>query len=167
MIPLLAIAGARVGATVIQNLAENIGHKKNAEQVGAAQQGQFAEMLARASASPQVQQARFLHSEGIQDRADAATRLGDLAQQIAQAPEIRDITAGSTGAFDLKVNADGNVEVRTADGRVRTVALNGEQKTAALKAHQIIEATAGPAPLGNAPQGVMHVTPGGGVSVRL
>jgi hypothetical protein len=165
MIPLLAIAGARIGANILQNVAENVVTKKTAEPASAAQQAQFSELLARAAASRPVQEARFLRSEGIQDRADAEARLNEIAQQIAQAPEIREATAGSTAAFDLRVKSDGEIEVRTADGRIRTVALSEEGKALAAKVRRILEAM-GSAPQTNSTHGVLHITPGGGVSVR-
>lgn len=167
MIPLLAIAGARIGASVLQNVAENVMHKKEAApRADAAQQTQFAEVLARVAASPQVQQARFLRSEGIQDRADAEARLGEIAQQLAQSPGVREATAGSSRAFDLRVTANGDVEVRSADGRVRTLQLSGDDKALAVKARQILEAL-GSAPQAGSAHGVLHVTPGGPVAVRF
>jgi hypothetical protein len=179
--PLLAVRAASLGSDLLQAAARNIaGGSAKAEQKAAATPAEatrFSDMLAKVAASPKVQNARLLQTEGILDHADAEVRLGEIAQRIAaESPEAREALAGSGGAFKMRVLENGDVSLHTADGKVRNIRLCGGAKELAVKAHRILDAIDS-APAGSdaiskkgagerwAGRGVLHVMPGAGVSI--
>ena len=140
MYPLLAIAAAKIGSNIINNVAANVAdNAKATSESNAAKKAAFDQMMAKVAASPKAKNTDFLRGEGITSRADAESILHQISQKILQSPEVSAITGGGTGAIDLKFLPDGNVSVKTAEGTERVVSLEGNLKENSQKAHQIME----------------------------
>lgn len=156
MTPLLAITAGRVGAQVLQNVAENV-LAKPAPAAPATDGASFQDVLARVAASPSAQRVRLLAREGIASGADAEARLGEIAHALTADPQLASLLGRDGATFEMRVGRDGEIHVRTADGRSRTVRLDGENGDLALRAGRILEALAGE---GGKPA-TLRVTPGG------
>ena len=142
MFPLFGITAARVGMNIAGNLAENLATSRSAEskEVEKSSNTQFSEALSRAMHLPKFRELRFLKQEGVTDRAEARQRVGELAEQIAHAPEIRQATCGNSRDYEMRILKDGNVELRMPNGATRTVTLSGCEKELAVEAREILEA---------------------------
>jgi hypothetical protein len=166
MYPLLAIAAAKIGSNIINNVAANVAdNAKATSESNAAKKAAFDQMMAKVAASPKAKNTDFLRGEGITSRADAESILHQISQKILQTPEVSAITGGGTGAIDLKFLPDGNVSVKTADGTERVVSLEGNLKENSQKAHQIMEsvkvAFSQNTSSANKGPGHLHIVPGG------
>ena len=168
MYPLLAIAAAKLGSNLVNNVATNIADNAKAASdanTTTAKKAAFAEMMAKVAASPIAKNTDFLRGEGITSRADAESALHQISQKILQSPEVSAITGGGTGAIDLKFLPDGNVSVKTADGTDHIVSLEGNLKENSQKAHQIMEsvkvAFSQNTSSANKGPGHLHIVPGG------
>jgi len=104
----------------------------------AADAAAFQKMLLKVASSPSVQRASLLASEGINDSADAAQKMGGLASRILQDPAAQQAIDGAQGAVDIKLMSDGFVMLKMADGRQKTVRLQGDAREAAEKAATIL-----------------------------
>jgi hypothetical protein len=168
MYPLLAIAAAKLGSNLVNNVATNIADNAKAASdanTTAVKKAAFAEMMAKVAASPKAKTTEFLRGEGIASRADAELALHQISQKILQSTEVSAITGGGSGAFDLKFLSDGNVSVKTADGVEHSVSLDGKLKETSQKAHQIMESVNVAFPQNSSgmdnDQGHLHIVPGG------
>ena len=166
MYPLLAIAAAKLGSNIINNVAANVAdNAKATSESNAAKKAAFDQMMAKVAASPKAKNTDFLRGEGIASRADAELALHQISQKILQSPEVSAITGGGSGAFDLKFLSDGNVSVKTADGVEHSVSLDGKLKETSQKAHQIMESVNVAFPQNSSgmdnDQGHLHIVPGG------
>ena len=172
MYPLLAIAAAKLGSNLVNNVATNIADNAKAASdanTTTAKKAAFAEMMAKVAASPIAKNTDFLRGEGIASRADAELALHQISQKILQSPEVSAITGGGTGAIDLKFLPDGNVSVKTADGTDHVVSMEGNLKENSQKAHQIMEsvkvAFSQNTSSANKCPGHLHIVPGGRASL--
>ncbi len=168
MYPLLAIAAAKLGSNLVNNVATNIADNAKAASdanTTAAKKAAFAEMMAKVASSPIAKNTDFLRGEGITSRADAESTLHQISQKILQSTEVSAITGGGSGAFDLKFLSDGNVSVKTADGVEHSVSLDGTLKGTSQKAHQIMESVNVAFPQNSSgmdnDQWHLHIVPGG------
>ena len=166
MYPLLAIAAAKLGSNIINNVAANVAdNAKATSESNAAKKAAFDQIMAKVAASPKAKNTDFLRGEGITSHADAESTLHQISQKILQAPEVSAITGGGTGAIDLKFLSDGNVSVKTADGAEHVVSLEGNLKETSQKAHQIMEsvkvAFSQNTSSANKGLGHLHIVPGG------
>jgi hypothetical protein len=140
MLPILAIAAAKVGSNLVGNIANKSSDKAQAAPSAAqVKKAAFAEMLAKTTNTPQFKHSQFLNSEGISSRDDAVTSLQQMSQQILQSPEISKALGGSTEPFELRFLPDGNVALKKADGSEQVFKLDGQLKESAQKAVSIIE----------------------------
>ena len=164
MYPLLAIAAAKLGSNIINNVAANVAdNAKATSESNAAKKAAFDQMMAKVAASPKAKNTDFLRGEGITSRVDAESALHQISQKILHSPEVSAISGG--GAIDLKFLPDGNVSVKTADGTDHIVSLEGNLKETSQKAHQIMEsvkvAFSQNTSSTNKGPGHLHIVPGG------
>jgi hypothetical protein len=138
MLPLLAIAGANLARNLIQPAVAQGASPAGQPRTDAADPAEFQRFLQRVSASPEVQKASFLTSEGIQNTADAGQKLADYASRILQDPAVKKAVAGNGDAIEMRFSPDGSVCIKTSDGRQATVTLNGDAKEAAQKASLVV-----------------------------
>ena len=95
MYPLLAIAAAKLGSNIINNVAANVAdNAKATSESNAAKKAAFDQMMAKVAASPKAKNTDFLRGEGITSRADAESALHQISQKILQSPEVSAITGG-------------------------------------------------------------------------
>lgn len=179
MLPLLAIAGANLARNLIQPVATQIISPAGQPQSDAADPAAFQKVLLKACASPEVQKASFLNSEGIHDTTDAQQKLADYGARIRQDPAVQKAVAGNCDAIEMRFLPDGSVSIKTSDGRQTTVNLKGDAKEAARKAALVVGSlqTAGhpvpsaPDSAANAPRGLpapgIRITPGAGAASLL
>ena len=170
MLPLLALAAAKVGSNLLSNAATNITDNAKAASeanANAAKKAAFDQMMAKVASSPEFKNAEFLQGQGIRNRGDAEMTLNHFSQKILQSPEVSAVTGGRSEAFDLKFLPDGNVSVKTADGVEHVVSLEGNLKETSQKALQIMESAKVAFPKGSGTMnqgpnaGYMHIVPGG------
>ena len=166
MYPLLAVAAAKLGSNIINNVAANVAdNAKATSESNAAKKAAFDQMMAKVAASPKAKNTDFLRGEGITSRADAESILHQISQKILHSPEVSAISGGGIGAIDLKFLADGNVSVKTTDGTEHVVSLEGTLKETSQKAHQIMEsvkvAFSQNTSSANKGPGHLHIVPGG------
>jgi len=138
MLPLLAIAGANLARNLIQPAVAQGAPPAGQTRTDAADPAEFQRFLQRVSASPEVQKASFLTSEGIQNTADAGQRLADYGARILQDPAVNKAAAGNSDAIEMRFSPDGSVCIKTSDGRQTTVTLHGDAKEAARKASLVV-----------------------------
>lgn len=165
MNPLLAISAAKLGSQLLNNLAGNKPSESQAAPSPAdAKKLAFAQMMAKATATPKFRHTQLLAAEGISSRSDAASQLDKMATGILNSPEISRFLGGKPESFDLRFNPDGSITLKKADGSEKTFALEGQDRETARKAVAIIESTkiafsdqAAPSP---EPGGTLHISPG-------
>jgi hypothetical protein len=138
MLPLLAIAGSNLAKNLLQPAAAQGGAPAGQPRTDAAAPAEFQKFLQRVSASPEVQKASFLTSEGIHNTADAGHRLADYGARILQDPAVKKAAAGNSDAIEMRFLPGGSVCIKTSDGRETTVTLNGDAKEAARKASLVV-----------------------------
>ena len=137
MNPLLAITAAKLGSNILGSIAGNSADKgpSAAEMKKAA----FAQVLAKATNTPEYKNTQRLSAEGIGSRSDVEMTLQQMSQKILQSPEIAKALEGGAEAFDLRFLPDGNVALKKADGSEQIFKLEGNLKETAQKAVSIIE----------------------------
>lgn len=137
MNPLLAITAAKLGSNILGSIAGNSAEKgpSAAEMKKAA----FAQVLAKATNTPEYKNMQSLSAEGIGSRSDVEMTLQQMSQKILQSPEIAKALEGGSDAFDLRFLPDGNVALKKSDGSEQIFKLDGNLKETAQKAVSIIE----------------------------
>jgi Zn-dependent M32 family carboxypeptidase len=124
----------------------------------------FAQVLAKATNTPEYKSMKRLSAEGIGSRSDVEMTLQQMSQKILQSPEIAKALEGSSEPYDLKFLPDGNVVLKKADGTERTFKLDGNLKETAQKAVSIIEnakvAYSGGVASSKEIGGTLHIVPG-------
>ncbi len=138
MLPILAIAAANIGRNLLQSAASGPVNR-TPDPAKETDPAAFQKLLQQVSASPEVQKASFLASEGISNTTDAQQKLGDLGARIMQDPGVQKAIAGSNSAVEMRFLADGSVSIKTSDGRQKTVEVQGDAKVAASKASRIVK----------------------------
>ena len=162
MNPLLAITAAKLGSNILGSIAGNSAEK--APSAAEMKKAAFAQVLAKATNTPEYKNIQRLGAEGIGSRSDVEMTLQQMSQKILQSPEIARALEGSSEPFDLKFLPDGNVALKKADGSEKIFKLDGNLKETAQKAVSIIESAKIAYPSGLAsskePGGSMHIVPG-------
>jgi hypothetical protein len=138
MLPLLAITAANVGRNLLQSAAAGPAAQAQPK-ASEADPAAFQKFLQKAAATPGVQKAAVLASEGIRTTADAQTKMGDYGARIMQDPEVRKAVAGDSGEVEMRFLSGGMVSIKTSDGREKTVTLGGDAKVSAQKAERILK----------------------------
>ena len=138
MLPLLAIAGANLARNLLQPAAAPAVSPAGQPNADATDPAAFQKFLQKVSASPEVQKASFLTSEGIRNTTDAQQRLADYGARVMRDPAVQKAVAGSSDAIEMRFSPDGSVSVKTSDGRETTVNLKGDAKEAARKAALVV-----------------------------
>ena len=137
MLPLLAIASANVARNLLHSASGQM--NKAPEQNAGTDPAVFQKLLQQVTASPEVQKAEFLASEGIIDTTDAERRLADFGARILQDPGVRSAVAGSSGPVEMRFLPDGSVAIKTSDGLQKTVKVEGDANIAAGKALLVVK----------------------------
>ena len=162
MNPLLAITAAKLGSNILGSIAGNSSEK--APSAAEMKKAAFAQVLAKATNTPEYKNMQRLSAEGIGSRSDVEMTLQQMSQKILQSPEIAKALEGGAESFDLKFLPDGNVALKKADGTERIFKLDGTLKETAQKAVSIIESAKIAYPSGVAsskePGGSLHIVPG-------
>ena len=114
MNPLLAITAAKLGSNILGSIAGNSAEK--APSATEMKKAAFAQVLAKATNTPEYKNMQRLSAEGIGSRSDVEMTLQQISQKILQSPEIAKALEGGAESFDLKFLPDGNVALKKADG---------------------------------------------------
>ncbi|MEI8292720.1 MAG: hypothetical protein WCG66_01895 [bacterium] len=140
MNPLLAITAARLGSNILGRIAGNSENDTNkATSPAEMKKAAFAQILTKATSTPEYKSLKRLSAEGIGSRSDVEMTLQQMSHKILQSPEIAKALEGSSEPYDLTFLPDGNVKLKKADGTERTFQLDGNLKETAQKAVSIIE----------------------------
>ncbi|MFM8717291.1 MAG: hypothetical protein ACKOF3_11035 [Spartobacteria bacterium] len=162
MNPLLAITAAKLGSNILGSIAGNSAEK--GPTTADIKKAAFAQVLAKATNTPEYKNKERLSAEGIGSRSDVEMTLQQMSQNSLQSPEIAKALEGGAESFDLKFLPDGNVSIKKADGTERVFSLDGSLKETAQKAVAIIESAKIAYPGGVAsskePGGSLHIVPG-------